>query len=259
MAGLQPSTRGGVKGVNCNPNYYNGVIDKIPVSRPFAGYSGPSFGYYACNYLTYSAYTTPGSVVDPVLKMAQVTWYPRVTYHFCNSTPLPHPDPNAYGGTSYSQLISKKRTLGTCAAWGDADIRMARYTMIPMKTQNSAKVPLCVPRELINPGDVVYWGSSCPYGPDTGGDAINHTGLVLELTANALHTIEANVDVKTRSFGVANCDAKLDGETVPGIKLTGSNICRIFRYNIPDPQCPTDGSAYDCPDIISGTPGFMRD
>ncbi|NBO21857.1 hypothetical protein EBU94_00740, partial [bacterium] len=85
-------------------------------------------------------------------------------------------------------------------------------------------------------------------------------------TETALITAEANTSRKSFTHQLVPCEGAItynaNGRPVPaddGVKLLAPNICRLFKPALDDPQCPTDGSAFNCPEIAVGTPGFMRD
>ncbi len=275
VAGLQTGTNRCVgKYANCNPNYFNGVFYKYGSScvcaKNTCNYCNPecpeSFNYFACNYLTHAAYYTEGNVVDPDIRPF-VKWNDQWPYWYCVGKPVPMG--NVYGGETNEQLINKITTDSRCSSiksitgYSSTEDLLTKYIMIPLKTQDAKRQPLCVSRSNLDPGDVLIWGySSCEW-PLT---STSHIGLILDVTETALITAEANTSKKSFTHQLVPCEGAStydeNGMPVPaddGVQLLAPSICRLFKPALDDPQCPTDGSAFNCPEIAVGTPGFMRD
>lgn len=281
--------------VNCNPNYFNGTLDKFGpsgvIDRPDCG----SFNYYACNYLTFSAMDTFGSVVDPDFRAnGTQLWSARKPFQYCVSRPFRHEDPSAWGGIDEDTLESNIRA--SCSyqpVKGGYKISthsdpLDKYIAIPLRTQDSVKKALCVPKEYVSPGAILFWAynscaeyaedgktcirvipANCKY--DKSGGSLGHTGLVLGLfgsgSGQVLRTAETNNGSKSYSYKVSDCTAKKfdasgNAQEVPGVILTENKgyLCRLYYWPHADPECPTSGSGvFNCPDMFPGTPGFMKD
>ncbi len=256
--------------VNCNPNFYNSFYGQYGASSAYE--CTGRFNYFACNYLTHAAYYTPGNVVDPDIR-AYVTWDEQWPYWFCVGKPVPMG--NVYGGETNQELINTITGDPRCASrkdtleYSSTEELLTKYIMIPLKTQDAKREPLCVSRSNLDPGDVLMWGWSACEWPIVSGS--HHIGLILNVTENALITAEANMKQKSYTYQLIPCEGAVtydeNGNEMPAddgvrIELSGSlgaSLCRMFKPAVDDPSCPTDGSAFTCPRIVSGTPGFMRD
>ncbi|NBO36037.1 hypothetical protein EBU91_00600, partial [bacterium] len=256
--------------VNCNPNFYNSFYGKYGASSAYE--CSGRFNYFACNYLTHAAYYTPGNVVDPDIR-SYVTWDQQWPYWYCVGKPVPMG--NVYGGETNEQLINNIIGAPICVAIKDkleytsTEELLTKYIMIPLKTQDNSRKNLCVSKSNLDPGDVLMWGWNACEWPIVSG--AHHIGLILNVTDNALITAEANMPQKSYTYQLIPCEGAVtydeNGNEIPaddGVQIVlsgslGASLCRMFKPAVDDPSCPTDGSAFTCPRIVSGTPGFMRD